>query len=163
MRRLLAIVLLLCLLACAGCTATSGDWFAPFQGGFSAELDGTLGGVAFAAQMVADAPDANGARAVTLTFYAPEGLKGATLTRGKEGRVTFARAGLELQDPPVAAIGALFELFPTGGEVQSVRVTENGNTRVTGEGFALEFRADGTPAAIETPAARATVVSWRAQ
>jgi len=162
MRRLLALLILFGVCTCAACAHTEGDWFAPFQGDYRADLDGTANGVAFAAILAVSAPDENGARTATMTFYAPEGLRGAKLARDAAGTLTLHKDDWSLANVPVGALECLLDLFPTAGEVQAVEMTDSGNTRVTGEGFVLELRADGTPATVETPSARATVVAWQA-
>lgn len=157
-------VLLLCALLCLaffGCTQAKGDYFAPFQGAFCAQIEGTWRAVDFSAQLAVSAPDQRGEREMTLTFYAPSTLVGTTLRRDPTGALTLCTDGLSLPLTATAAkgYGALFSLFPTEGEVREV-THENGNTRVCGEGFCLTLAPDGTPLAASNDAARVQVTAW---
>lgn len=158
-------VLLLCaalLLVLWGCAPQRGDYFAPFQGAFSADLAGEWNGLSFEAELVADAPDAQGARMMTLTFYAPSTLSGTVLKRDGAGALTLSADGLTLPLSPTAAqgYGELLALFPTAGEVQSI-TQENGNTRLNGASFSLLFAPDGTPLAAENATARVQIKVWK--
>ncbi len=146
------------LLILGGCAPKKGDYFAPFRGGFAARLIGEWQSVGFEAQLAASAPDESGARVMTLTFYAPSTLSGTVLTRDAAGVLSLAVDGLSLPLSPTAAAGygALFDLFPTTGEIHTV-TQENGNTRLDGAGFSLLFASDGTPLAAENAVARAQV------
>lgn len=156
---LVALVLIL-----SGCAPESGDYFAPFRGNFTARLEGEWRGVDFEAQLVADAPDASGARVMTLTFYAPSTLSGTVLSKDAAGALTLAVDGISLPLSPTAAAGygVLFELFPTAGEVCSI-TQENGNIRLDGDGFSLLFASDGTPLVAESSTARVEVKEWKAR
>jgi hypothetical protein len=155
---LLCVPLLLFLL---GCTPEKGDYFAPFRGEFTAELSGEWAGAPLEAHLAAAAPDENGARVMTLTFYVPQGLCGTVLRRDPSGTLALSAGELSLPLDATAAAGyaALLELFPTCGEIRTV-TRENGNTRLTGEGFSLLFAPDGTPLAAENAAARVQVTAW---
>ena len=95
---------------------------------------------------------------MTLTFYAPSSLCGTVLTRENTGALTLAAGELSLPLTSAAAkgYGALFELFPTAGEVQSI-TREGENTRLTGAGFSLLFSPDGIPLSAENSSARVQV------
>lgn len=154
-------ILLLCVLLLGGfgaCAPEKGDYFAPFRGQFEATLAGEWQSMLFEAQLVASAPDERGAREMTLTFYAPQTLSGTVLTQDAAGTLTLSVDGLTLPLAPAAAqgYGALFALFPTAGEVQSV-TKENGNTRLDGMSFSLLFAPDGTPLAAENATARVEI------
>ena len=137
-------LLLLCGGGMQGCAA-QGDYFDLFRGGFSAELKGELNGVAFSALLVATPVDENGARALTVTFYAPQGLLGTVAHRAADGGVTLSVGDVVLADAAAKGLAPLFDLFPTTGEVRQVSITEEGYTKVEGDGFALTFLPDGTP------------------
>ena len=150
-------ILLFCLallLAFVGCAPSQTDFFAPFQGAFSARWEGEWQGAVFEAEVIASAPDESGARVMTLTFYAPSTLCGTVLKRDETGALSLASGELSLPLSGTAAegYGALFALFPTSGEV--LRVTrENDDTRLDGVGFSLRFTPDGTPIAAENDTA----------
>lgn len=152
---LLCVPLLLFLL---GCTPEKGDYFAPFRGEFTAELSGEWAGAPLEAHLAAAAPDENGARVMTLTFYVPQGLCGTVLRRDPSGTLALSVGELSLPLDATAAAGyaALFDLFPDRGEIHTV-VRENGNTRLCGDGFSLLFSPDGTPLAAENGVARVEI------
>lgn len=154
------IALVCCLLVgmLVGC-APRADVFDTFSGSYTAELTGELYGISFSARLEREAAEGTGASAATVTFYAPDLLSGTTVTRSATGEITVVSGGLSL--PDAGGIGAaLFSLFPTSGEITDTALTEEGYTRVTGEGFVLTLLSDGTPLDIETDAVRATVVKW---
>ena len=153
----------LCLLL-VGCAPQSGDYLAPFRGGFSAELAGEWRSIAFEGRVEASAPDGDGARVMTLTFYAPQSLCGTVLTREKAGGLVFSLDGVSvpLTNDAAAGYAALFALFPTAGEIRSVS-RENGNTRLDGAGFSLLLAPDGTPLAAENAAARVEMRAFVAE
>ena len=149
-----------CLLLFFGCTPEKGDFFAPFQEGFEATLAGEWQSMAFEAHLAATVPDERGAREMTLTFYAPSSLSGTVLKKDSQGALTLSVGELSLPlSSAAASYGALFELFPTAGEVQRI-TQENGNTRLDGAGFSLLFAPDGTPLAAENATARVEVKEW---
>ena len=159
MRRFCVVtVLFLLVLGCFGCGARE-DVLAQFQGGYAAEVTGELYGMAFSACIEMAAPDKEGVRQATVIFYAPDALAGTTVVRDATGGVTVSAGGLSLRD--AGGVGAaLFSLFPVAGEITEVALTEEGYTRVCGQGFVLTLRADSTPYTIETAAVSATVVRW---
>ena len=91
--------------------------------------------------------------------FALTSLCGTVLTRDAAGELILAAGelALPLLGAAAAGYGALFELFPTAGEIRAV-TQENGNTRLTGEGFSLLFSPDGTPLAAETDIARVQIL-----
>ena len=156
-------VLLLCMLLLCACATPKGEWFAPFAGCYETELCGSVNGVDFSAGLSMQSPSPDGTRAATLTFYAPKELAGVTLSRDAAGTIALSSGTWTLDNAPIGALAALLDVFPRdGGAVRNVEVTDSGRTRVTGDGFAVEFLADGTPAAIQTPTLSATIVSFRA-
>ena len=137
------------------------DYFEPFRGSFTAEVEGTLNGEAFTAELSFQAAAAEGeSRAGTVTFYAPESLKGTKAQRSADGRITLSSGGVVIEDARAEGLHALFDLFPTAGEVTQAELTEQQHTKVTGEGFSLTFLADGTPLAVENQTVTATVVRF---
>ncbi len=150
MRRRILLLCVLLLLAFFGCAPEKGDYFAPFQGEFTARIAGEWQSVAFEAELSAPAPDGQGARVMTLTFYAPGTFSGTVLTRDASGALCLTVDGLSLAltEAAATAYGALLDLFPATGEIHTV-TQENGNTRLAGQGFSLLLSPDGTPLAAE--------------
>ena len=156
-------IVLALLLLCAFFTACAPhtDYFEPFRSAFEAEVQGSLNGGAFRALLQAKAASADGtSREVTVTFYAPEALKGTEARRSADGRITLSSGGVVIEDARADGLGALFDLFPLAGAVSGVELTAEEHTKVTGEGFVLTFLASGTPLAIETPTVTAKVVRF---
>ena len=151
---------LLALLPLSGCENAKGDYFAPFAGGYVAEIRGTFRGIAFAAELKAGQPAPEGGRAATLTFYAPETLAGTVVARAADGALSLSVGGLTVTTDAAEGYRALIDIFPASGEVTEVKVIENGLTRVSGEGFSVDFRPDGSPAAAENTAAAVVVVRF---
>ena len=161
MKRRFFLFLALFFVVLAGCAPQKGDWFAPFRDAFIADVEGTWNGIAFSAQVCADAPNEEGARGMTLTFYAPQTLCGTKLSCDERGDLSLSSAGLSLPLAEKAAqgYGALLALFPVAGEVKEI-TREDGNTRLTGAGFSLLFSADGTPLAAQNAVASVEIVKW---
>ena len=137
------------------------DYFEPFRGSFTAEVEGTMNGEPFTAELhAAAAPTDGGSREVTVTFYAPEALKGTEARRSADGRITLTSGDVVIEDARAEGLNALFDLFPYQGEVLDVELCEDEHTKLTGAGFALTFLANGTPLAVETPAVTANVVRF---
>ena len=136
------------------------DYFEPFRGSFVAELEGTVNGEAFAAELRAAAAPEEGSREVTVTFYAPKELKGTEARRSADGKITLTSGDVVIEDARAEGLHALFDLFPHQGEVLEVELCEGEHTKLTGAGFALTFLADGTPLAVETPTVTANVVRF---
>ena len=97
---LCALCALLCILCLVGCTR-QGDFFAPLRGEFSAEVDGTLHGMAFAALVERSATDAG--TDTTITFYAPASLGGTVLHQAPDGSLTLT-VGEQGYSPCIFAI-----------------------------------------------------------
>jgi len=150
------------LLSLVGC-APERDLLAPFRGAFCAEVEGTLDSVSFSARIEAEAAEPGGARAVTVTFYAPETLCGTVVAQDRDGRqtISYKELCLELPVTDEGGYGALLSLFPTEGAPSSVTLTDSGNSKVAGDGYELEFLADGTPILVAGGSVRATVISFR--
>jgi hypothetical protein len=156
-------IVLALLLLCAFFTACAPhtDYFEPFRSAFEAEVQGSLNGVAFTALLQAKAaPEAGGSREVTVTFYAPEALKGTEARRSADGNVTLSSGEVIVEEASARGLGALFDLFPLAGAVSGVELTAEEHTKVTGEGFVLTFLASGAPLAVETPTVTAKVVHF---
>ena len=155
MRRAGALVfaLLAIALLATGCGRRGETWFDVFAEPFEAELCGEAGGIAFSARFCSA-----GDGAATLTFYAPATLAGTTLTRAADGRVT-ATAGETTVE--VTGFDDLFLLFPTVDETNKATVTDEGHTRVEGDGFFVEFLQDGTPYLVGHGDVAATVVQFK--
>lgn len=155
-KRALSALLLAAFLLLSGC-ARHTDWFAPFRGAFEAEIEGKWHDVAFSASIKAEKAPEEGAREVTVTFYAPNAWRDTVLTQASDGKVTLTVGELSVSGESFAEI---FSLFPATGEVTAVSLDEEGHTVVTGEDFSLTFLADGTPYRAECGALSATVVRF---
>lgn len=137
------------------------DYFEPFRGSFTAEVEGTMNGEAFTAELHAAAAPTNGSsREVTVIFYAPKELKGTEARRSADGRITLTSGDVVIEDARAEGLNALFDLFPYQGEVLDVELCEEEHTKLTGAGFALTFLANGAPLAVETPTVTANVVRF---
>ena len=161
MRRLA--LFLFCILIAVVCLASCGQRSDPwevFSSPFEAELDGTLYGEHFAARVKAEDLSENGGRTVTVTFYAPEALSGTVLCLEPGGRVTLSLGDITLEGESLPG-AALLSLFPAGGRVLSADLTDEGNTRLSGEGISVLFSSDGRPMLIQTDAVSATVVRFQ--
>ena len=153
--------LLFCLLPLCGCESAKGNYFAPFAKGYTAEIRGIFRGIAFEAELTVAAPAPEGGRPATLTFYAPASLSGTVVSRAADGALSLSAGGLTVATGAAEGYRPLLEIFPDAGEVTEVKVTEDGNTRVSGTGFSLDLRPDGSPAAAENSAASVVVVRFR--
>ena len=159
----LAVLLAAALLAplpFSGCESAKGDYFAPFAQGYVAEIRGIFRGIAFEAELTVAAPAPEGGRPATLTFYAPESLAGTVVSRAADGALSLSAGGLTVATEAAEGYRPLLEIFPDTGEVTEVKVTEDGNTRVSGAGFSLDLRPDGSPTAAENSAASVVVVRF---
>ena len=161
--RLLRVLFALCLcLLLFSCCVRQQDVFAPFRGGYVAEVTGELYGMAFSADIEMAASSGTGMRAATVTFYAPDVLSGTTVRRTADGEITVSSGGLTLSD--AGGIGAsLFSLFPVSGEITESTLTAEGYTRLVGENFVLTLLPSGVPYAIETESVSVTVVRWESK
>ena len=144
-----------------GCAAEA-DYFAPFRGGFAAEVTGEMNGQPFSALLEAAPLPEEGERAVTVTFYAPEGLSGTVGGRRADGSL-FLIAGRVTLGAEAAGLVPLLDLFPVTDAVESVTLTEAGHTRITASGTTVDLLPDGTPHALQTPTVTATVIRWEAR
>ncbi len=160
MKRSVCLLLLLILLACAGCSAPRGDFFDVFRAGYTAEVEGTLYGMPFSAKIEMAPRGEEGTPPATVTFYAPSEIRGTVLTRAANGAVTLSSEGLAVGD--MGGVGAvLFSLFPTNGAVRGSTVDDSGHTLLLCEGVELAFLPDGTPYSVKTEDVTATVVKWQ--
>lgn len=152
--------LLLLGLLCTGCTPTPHtDYLAPLQGDFCADVAGEMNGVTFSA-LAEQKTAADGGRALTVTFYAPESLADTVIKRACDGEVSVSVGEVTVAGVP-DGIKPLFDLFTPIGAVTDTEVTEQGHTKVTGEGFSVTLLPDGTPYLLENGSAKATVVNFR--
>ena len=145
--------LVLCLSVC-GCGRRGTAWYRVFAAPFEAELCGEMNGLSFEARFC------RGEEATTVTFYAPATLAGTTLTRAADGRVTMTAGGVTTE---VTGFDDLFLLFPTADTTKKAAVTDEGHTRVEGDGFFAEFLPDGTPYRVGCGGVTATVVRFAPQ
>ena len=158
--RICLLGVIFCLLL-GGCAPRAGDYFAPFQAAFAADVQGEWNGTTFGARVLATAPDAAGAREMTVTFYEPSGLCGTVLRSHADGSLSLCAGelSLPLSEYATAGYAALLALFPTAGEVQTLS-REGENTRVSGAGFSLLFSPDGVPLELSAGEAHARVIAW---
>ena len=163
-RAALALFLLFSLaLSLPACRAHETDFFEELRGAFSAELAGEMHGISFSAGMTATACGEDGARTVTLTFYAPESLADTTISLAADGTLGMAAGGVTLDRVFAEGFRPLLELFPTGGDIKKMSLTDAGHTRIEGEGFCLEFLEDGTPVFAENATVSAKIVLFSPQ
>lgn len=142
-----------------GCTPHT-DHLAPLRGDFVAEIAGEMNGVSFSALCTAKT-DENGEKTTTLTFYAPTELCDTVIKRAHDGAISLSVGEVTVAGVP-DGMAPLFALFAPTGEVTEVALTDEGHTKVTGDGFAITFLPDGTPYLLENGTARATVVKFEA-
>ena len=161
MKRIVCFLLLCAMLAFGGCSASRGDFFDVFCGGYTAEVTGTLYGMPFSAKIEMAPQGEEGTPPATVTFYAPSEISGTVLTRAANGTVTLSSEGLTVGD--MGGVGAaLFSLFPMGGAVRGTTVDKSsGHTLVLCDGVELAFLPDGTPYSVKTADVTATVVKWQ--
>lgn len=158
-RGTLFFVLLFSLLLCS-CTPKRGDFFEIFEGGFEAQLMGTIYELNFSATLRLEKGEDGGVSPATVTFYAPTELAGTTISRAADGTVKIVAGELAVAD--TGGVGAaLFSLFPTAAAITDTGVSDEGHTVVSFEGGELTFLADGTPYKIKTPNVTVTVVEFK--
>ena len=152
--------LLFCLLLTAcllGCAQQKGDYFAPFQGYFSAEVVGRWQGEEFSARFCQEKSG------TTVTFYAPRDLCDTVIFKDTEGNI-FLSVGdlsLPLKGERAAAYEELLSVFPKDGQVKEIRM-ESGVTHVTGEGFSFALSSDGLPLSAQNAVVSIRVNAWEA-
>lgn len=161
-KRMVALVLFCTLLAmlCSACAREDADYFDTFRTAFHADVQGELNGTCFSALIEAGAQPTEGQRQITLTFYAPEGLKGTVLHRSEAGELSLSVGDVQVESAVTDAFSPLFELFPVEGEVSEAVLTDGGYTQVSGADFTVTFFADGTPCEIEKGGVTAKVISF---
>ena len=150
---------LLAALCLSGGCAERGDYFAPFSGGYRAQLRGTLHALSFEGELTLSAPDSEGRRGATFLFYAPETLKGATLTRNEKGELSLTVGRVTVGAGAAGGYAPLLDAFPDGGEVSEV-LPQGERTQLRGDDFVLELLPNGTPARIEREALCAEVLHF---
>ena len=150
---------LLCPLALLffGCARENDDFFLPFRGDFTAEIEGTMHEVPFAAKVIA--ADADGARRVTLTFYAPREIAGTVLFFSGD-EITLSAGEYQVVGGAAENFRPLFDLLSPAKQVKKVGRDDAGHTAVTGESSAYLFFSDGTPYEAKNGAAHITFVSF---
>ena len=142
-----------------GCTPRASDPFAVMRGRFTAEICGEVNGVAMEAVLEAQAVG-EGARAVTVTVYAPSGLSGTVLRRGEDGAVQVTVGDLAVTAPVGADFSALLDLFPVDRAVTDVTLDPNGHTTVNFAGGYIVLSSDGTPCAVHTDTVNVRVIGF---
>ena len=159
MKRLVALFCLIFCVILGGCTPHT-DHLAPLRGDFEADISGEMNGVAFSALCQRET-DENGGVWLTVTFYAPTSLADTVAKRAPDGTIALSVGELSVSAVP-EGLSSLFDLLSPTGEVTGSALTEEGHTKVTGNGFAVTFLADGTPYLLENTAAKATVIRFAA-
>ena len=157
MKRLFLLLVLLFSVPLCGCTPSGEDYFASFSGEFEAQIVGELYGTEIAARICVRAPNENGVRAATLTFYAPQALCDTVLSRDEAGMLTLTSGKVTASGKAVEGYAPLLQLFPSEGQVHAVEL-EDDRTRVVGEGFCITFSSDGMPILVENDAISARVL-----
>ena len=156
MKRVLLFLLSLLLAFFSLSSCGEEDFFLPFRGGFVAEVQGTLGELAFAAEICREV-GSGGVETVTVTFYAPNELAGTVLCRTAAGDTVTAE-GLTVAGG--AWCDALLSLLLPREGVKKIAVTDTGHTRVDGDEYSFEFLSDGTPVAVKTDTVVADIVRF---
>ncbi len=156
MKRVLLFFFCLLLLPVSLLSCGEEDFFLPLRGAYVAEVQGTLGELAFAAEIRREV-GADGEDTVTVTFYAPNELVGTVLSRTAAGD-TVSSEGLTVAGG--AWCDALLSLLLPRTDVKKIAVTDTGRTRVDGDGYCFEFLADGTPVAVKTDTVAADIIRF---
>jgi hypothetical protein len=154
------LVFLLPLLLLLGACDRGEDVLTPFRGAYRADLAGKLHGVAFGAVLEADTPDGEGARVLTLTFYAPEALSGTVVTQEKDGTLSMATGGVAVKGVHAKGFLPLLAILPTEGEIERIETDGEGHSVVTGKDFTLTLTRDGTPIAAGNAEVSATIIRF---
>ena len=148
--------LLAVLLCISACSMPQGDYFAPFAGGYRAQLRGKLHSLELEGLLELSAPTSTGERAAAFTFYAPQTLQGTTLLRGEGGEILLCSGEVRVDG---SAYAPLLDAFVYTGKIDAI-TPEGGRTRLSGEGFVLELLTDGTPIAVEHGALCAEILHF---
>lgn len=157
-RFLLLFLLSSCILVTAGCAAHTDpykNYFSFREATSRAELDGTVGGIRFGAE-IGTAQDG-----VYITFFRPDALAGITL-RNRGGEIEFLADGKEIRTEGDALTGLISPLEILFSESSVLRIQKNGKeTALTlpKEGT-LTLNAEGIPISFTSPALCFTVVWW---
>ncbi len=145
----------------SGCAPQPADWFAPFQNEFSADVTGTIHNLAFSATVEAEPVTPEGILPLTVTFYAPETLRGTVLKRDSAGQVNLLGETVRLES--ACGFDDLLQMFPTGGSVLAAELTGEGHTKLTLEGGSVEFLSNGTPIAVTCGSVAVSVIAFSAK
>ena len=156
MKRVLLFFLCVLLLSLSFSSCGEEDFFLPLRGGYVAEVQGTLGELAFAAELCREG-GAEGEETLTVTFYAPSELAGTVLCRTPVGDTVTAE-GLTVEGG--AWCDAFLSLLMPREDIKKIAVTDTGRTRVDGDGYCFEFLADGTPVAVKTDTVTADIIRF---
>lgn len=162
MKTIRAILLLffIPLLVFFGACGEKSDLLAPFRGAYCADLAGELRGVAFGAVLEADTPREDGARTLTLTFYAPASLSGTVVKSAADGTLSVTAGSVTVEGVHADGFLPLLTLLPVGGDIEAIETDGAGHSVVTGEGFTLTLTRDGMPIAVKTAEVSATIVRF---
>lgn len=162
MKTIRAILLLffIPLLVFFGACGEKSDLLAPFRGAYRADLAGELRGVAFGAVLEAEAPREDGARTLTLTFYAPASLSGTVVKSTADGALSLTAGGVTVEGVQAKGFLPLLTLLPSSGDIEKIETDGAGHSIVTGKGFTLTLTRDGTPIAVESAEVSATIVRF---
>ena len=156
MKKFVCLLLLAGFLFLFGCARGEELLLSPFSGACRAQLRGSFRSLAFEALLELDAPTSTGERTATLTFYAPQTLRGTTLVQTVAGEVLLCSGEVRVDG---SALAPLLGVFAHTGEVSTISL-DNGKTRVTGADFCMEFLSDGTPSRVERDALCAEILSF---
>ena len=150
---------LLCPLALLlfGCARESEDFFLSLNGDFTADIEGEMHEVSFAAKAFAAGKD--GARCVTITFYAPREIAGTVLSFSG-GEIALSAGEYQVVGGAAENFRPLFDLLSPDEQVKKVGKDDAEHTVVTGESSTYLFFSDGTPYEAKNGAAHITFVSF---
>ena len=153
-RHFLLFTLLFVVLICTGCKGGGEDRFAYRERNVAFVVEGTTRGFAFRAEVCREIDGGGGTRD-TLRYLSPASLAGVTLTRDFDGTLTLSAGELSRACEADEVEGMLLPirlLFDTPTDVQTVRHTSDGSTRITlADGVTVVIAPDGLPATITTP------------
>ncbi len=157
-RFLLFFIIASCILVTAGCSMPNNShtsYFSYRDSPSHAELEGTLGGIAFSAEVGCDE------RGEYITFLCPDVLAGITLRRGTDALVLNAD-GKECYVDKEALAGLLSPLDALFCKEEILRIQKSKTeTVLTLEGEStLTLNEDGLPKGYTSPTLRFTVVWW---
>lgn len=155
---ILCFLLFLAVFLLSGCARENGDCFLSLHGDFSADVEGEMNGVPFAARI--DAAGADAARRVTITVYAPKEIEGTTLSKRGAGEIELSMGEFHTAGGAAAGFEPLFSLLAAAKEAQKAGKDEEGHTKVTAGEAQYLFLSDGTPYKAQNGAVSLTFVSF---